>query len=77
MPMAAMKGGRGIGLPVSSLGVRWGWVIDKPCPGHCTSGKSPGTRCTEGWLGSRASLDGRGEIISGKHGGLHPKPSKS
>jgi len=40
MPMAAVKGGRGIGLSISNLGVRWGWVVYKPCPGHYTPGKS-------------------------------------
>ena len=64
MPMAALKGGRGIDLPISNLGVRCGRVVDKPCPGHFTPGKSPGTCCTESWLGPRARLDGRGEIIS-------------
>lgn len=77
MPMAAVKGGRGIGLPISNLGVRWRWAVDKPSPGHCTPGKSPGTCCTEGWLGPKAGLDGRGEIISSNHRGSNPKPSKS
>jgi hypothetical protein len=77
IPMAAVRGGRGIDLSISNLGVRWGWVVYKPCPGHYTPGKSPGTHCTESWLGPRASLDGRGEIISSNHRGSNPKPSKS
>jgi len=77
MPMAAVKEGSGIGLPISNLGGRWGWVVDKPCPGHCTPGKSPGTHCTQGCLGPRADLDGHGEIISSNHRGSNPKPYKS
>ena len=77
MPMTAVKGGRGIGLPISNLGVRWGgWLISHALA-TVPEEKALVPICTEGWLGPRAGLDGRGEIISSNHRGSNPNPSKS
>jgi len=46
-----------------NFGARWGGR-STPRPGRFTPGERPGTRCTGGWVGHSASLDGCGKSRS-------------
>ena len=64
-------GSRGIAL-LFNLGARWGWVvIAKSRPLYPR--ERPGTHCTGGWVGPRASLEGCGK--SRPHRDWIPVPS--
>ena len=45
-----------------SLGARWRWVVNTT-PRPLYPRESPGTHCTEGWVGPRADLDGCGKSL--------------
>jgi hypothetical protein len=53
-------------LLIHDLGTRWGWVVSiTPLPRFTPGERTPGTHCTEGWVGPRAGLDtaARGKFL--------------
>jgi hypothetical protein len=53
----ASRVGRGVALPFLDRGIRSGWVVNSTPQLHFTPPERPGTHCTGGWVGPRASLD--------------------
>jgi hypothetical protein len=65
--MKAFEGRRGIASTHSQPRHEMGWVVSvTPRPRFRPGERTPGTHCTEGWVGPRAGLDAqaRGKIIS-------------
>jgi hypothetical protein len=52
----AQRGRRGIALLIHDFGARRGWVVST-MPQPLYAHERPGTHCTGGWVGTRASLD--------------------
>jgi hypothetical protein len=55
-PRRAQRGSRGTALLILDLGGRRGWVVSIT-PRPLYPRERPGTHCTGGWVGPRASLD--------------------
>jgi hypothetical protein len=72
--MQAQRGSRGIALLIINFGARLAWVVNAT-PRPLQPGENrPGTHCTGGWVGPRASLDGLEKI---KISFSFTKPTKS
>jgi len=57
-PGVAQRVGRGIALLFHDSSTRRGWVVSSTLRPYFTRGR-PGTHFTGGWMGPRASVDGR------------------
>jgi len=62
-PGVAQRVGRGIALLFHDLGTRSGWVVSSTPWAHFTHRERPGTHFTWGWVGPRAGLDGRKNLV--------------
>jgi hypothetical protein len=57
-----------------NFGAKWGWC-QLPTPAAVPPGKTAGSLCTGGWVGSRTGLNGYGK--SRPHQDLIPGPFKT
>jgi hypothetical protein len=58
-----------------NVAARWGWMVSATPRPLGLRERVPGTYCTGGWVGPRASLDRCGEEkISCQHRGSNPEP---
>jgi hypothetical protein len=71
-PVTGHQGSRGTALLILDLGTRRGWVLSTT-PRLLYPLERPGTHCTGGWVGTRATLDVCEK--SRPHLGSIPRPS--
>ena len=63
----ACRGSRGIALPFHDHGTRRGWGVSVTPRPLFIHRERPGTHCTGGWVGPRASLDRCGKLYTVLH----------
>jgi hypothetical protein len=73
----ASRVGKDIALPFLDRGIRRGWVVSSTPQPHFYPRERPGTHCTGGWVGPRASLDSGKSRTTGIRSPVRPARSQS